>query len=175
MTIKSLIRTVPHYPRHGVQFRDITTLLKDPLGLKVTVDELFSRYENQKIDKVVGVESRGFLIGTPLAYKLGVGFVPVRKQGKLPAETVGHDYELEYGSDRVEIHRDAIEKGERILLVDDLIATGGTAIATAALIEKLGGEIVECAFIIDLISLGGRDRLAKKGYSMFALCEFEGD
>ncbi|CAG0982227.1 adenine phosphoribosyltransferase [Methylophilaceae bacterium] len=173
--IKSLIRTVPHYPRHGVQFRDITTLLKDPLGLKVTVDELFSRYENQKIDKVVGVESRGFLIGTPLAYKLGVGFVPVRKQGKLPAETLGHDYELEYGSDRVEIHTDAVEKGERILLVDDLIATGGTAIASAALIEKLGGTIVECAFIIDLISLGGRKRLEEKGYRMFALCEFEGD
>ena len=134
-----------------------------------------SCYENQKIDKVVGVESRGFLIGTPLAYKLGVGFVPVRKQGKLPAETLGHDYELEYGSDRVEIHTDAVEKGERILLVDDLIATGGTAIASAALIEKLGGTIVECAFIIDLISLGGRKRLEEKGYRMFALCEFEGD
>lgn len=175
MTIKSLIRTVPHYPKHGVQFRDITTLLKDPLGLKVTVDELYKRYADLKIDKVVGVESRGFLIGAPLAYKLGVGFVPVRKQGKLPAETVGHDYELEYGSDRVEIHTDAVEKGERILLVDDLIATGGTAIAASALIEKLGGEIVECAFIIDLISLGGRKRLENKGYKMFALCEFEGD
>jgi adenine phosphoribosyltransferase len=175
MTIKSLIRTVPHYPKQGVQFRDITTLLKDPLGLKVTVDELYKRYADLKIDKVVGVESRGFLIGTPLAYKLGVGFVPVRKQGKLPAETVGHDYELEYGSDRVEIHTDAVEKGERILLVDDLIATGGTAIAAAALIEKLGGDIVECAFIIDLISLGGRKRLEDKGYTMFALCEFEGD
>lgn len=175
MTIKSLIRTVPHYPKHGVQFRDITTLLKDPLGLKVTVDELYKRYADLKIDKVVGVESRGFLVGAPLAYKLGVGFVPVRKQGKLPAETVGHDYELEYGSDRVEIHTDAIEKGERILLVDDLIATGGTVIAAAALIKKLGGEIVECAFIIDLISLGGRKRLEDKGYKMFALCEFEGD
>lgn len=173
--IKSLIRTVPHYPKQGVQFRDITTLLKDPLGLKVTVDELYKRYADLKIDKVVGVESRGFLIGTPLAYKLGVGFVPIRKQGKLPAETVGHDYELEYGSDRVEIHTDAVEKGERILLVDDLIATGGTAIASAALIEKLGGEVVECAFIIDLISLGGRKRLEAKGYKMFALCEFEGD
>ncbi|MDP2248552.1 MAG: adenine phosphoribosyltransferase [Nitrosomonadales bacterium] len=173
--IKSLIRTVPHYPKQGVQFRDITTLLKDPLGLKVTVDELYKRYADLKIDKVVGVESRGFLIGTPLAYKLGVGFVPIRKQGKLPAETVGHDYELEYGSDRVEIHTDAIEQGERILLVDDLIATGGTAIASAALIEKLGGKVVECAFIIDLISLGGRKRLADKGYSMYVLCEFEGD
>lgn len=173
--IKSLIRTVPHYPKQGVQFRDITTLLKDPLGLKVTVDELSKRYADLKIDKVVGVESRGFLIGTPLAYQLGVGFVPIRKQGKLPAETVGHDYELEYGSDRVEIHTDAIDKGERILLVDDLIATGGTAIASAALIEKLGGKVVECAFIIDLISLGGRKRLEDKGYSMYALCEFEGD
>lgn len=175
MTIKSLIRTIAHYPKQGVQFRDITTLLKDPLGLKVTVDELYKRYADLKIDKVVGVESRGFLVGAPLAYKLGVGFVPIRKQGKLPAETVGHDYELEYGSDRVEIHTDAVEKGERILLVDDLIATGGTAIAAAALIEKLGGEVVECAFIIDLISLGGRKRLEDKGYKMFALCEFEGD
>jgi adenine phosphoribosyltransferase len=175
MTIKSLIRTIPHYPKQGVQFRDITTLLKDPLGLKVTIDEFYKRYADQRIDKVVGVEARGFLIGTPLAYKLGVGFVPIRKQGKLPAETMGHDYELEYGSDRVEIHKDAIEKGERILLVDDLVATGGTALASAALIEKLGGEVVECAFIIDLISLGGRARLEAKGHSMFALVEFEGE
>lgn len=175
MTIKSLIRTIPHYPKQGVQFRDITTLLKDPLGLKVTVDELFKRYENQRIDKVVGIESRGFMVGTPLAYKLGVGFVPVRKGGKLPAETLGHDYELEYGSDRVEIHIDAIEKGERILLVDDIIATGGTALAAAALISKLGGELVECAVIIDLMSLGGRKRLEAKGHKLFALCEFEGD
>ncbi|HYG13821.1 MAG TPA: adenine phosphoribosyltransferase [Methylophilaceae bacterium] len=175
MAIKSLIRTIPHYPKQGVQFRDITTLLKDPLGLKVTVDELTKRYENQNIDKVVGIESRGFLIGAPLAYKLGVGFVPVRKQGKLPAETVGHDYELEYGSDRVEMHIDAIDQGERVLLVDDLIATGGTALASIALIEKLGGKVVECAFVIDLISLGGRDRLEASGHSMFALCEFEGE
>ena len=175
MTIKSLIRTIPHYPKQGVQFRDITTLLKDPLGLKVTVDELTKRYESQNIDKVVGIESRGFLIGAPLAYKLGVGFVPVRKQGKLPAETVGHDYELEYGSDRVEMHVDAIDQGERVLLVDDLIATGGTALASIALIEKLGGKVVECAFVIDLISLGGRDRLEAEGHRMFALCEFEGE
>jgi adenine phosphoribosyltransferase len=175
MTIKSLIRTIPHYPKQGVQFRDITTLLKDPLGLKVTIDEFHKRYADQRIDKVVGIESRGFLVGAPLAYKLGVGFVPIRKGGKLPAETMGHDYELEYGSDRVEIHKDAIEKGERILLVDDLVATGGTALASAALIEKLGGEVVECAFIIDLISLGGRERLEAKGHKMFALVEFEGD
>ena len=175
MTIKSLIRTIPHYPKQGVQFRDITTLLKDPLGLKVTIDEFHKRYADQRIDKVVGIESRGFLVGAPLAYKLGVGFVPIRKGGKLPAETMGHDFELEYGSDRVEIHKDAIEQGERILLVDDLIATGGTALASAAIIEKLGGEVVECAFIIDLISLGGRQRLEAKGHKMFALVEFEGD
>lgn len=175
MTIKSLIRTIPHYPKQGVQFRDITTLLKDPLGLKVTVDELFKRYEKLNIDKVVGIESRGFIIGAPLAYRLGVGFVPIRKEGKLPAETIGHDYELEYGSDRIEIHADAIEKGERILLVDDVIATGGTVIAAAALIEKLGGVVVECAFVIDLISVGGRKRLEAAGRKMFALCEFEGD
>jgi adenine phosphoribosyltransferase len=175
MTIKSLIRTIPHYPKQGVQFRDITTLLKDPLGLKVTVDELFKRYAKLNIDKVVGIESRGFIIGAPLAYRLGVGFVPIRKEGKLPAETIGHDYELEYGSDRIEIHADAIEKGERVLLVDDVIATGGTVIAAATLIEKLGGVVVECAFVIDLISVGGRKRLEAAGRKMFALCEFEGD
>ncbi len=175
MPIKSLIRTIPHYPKQGVQFRDITTLLKDPLGLKVTIDELHKRYKGQMIDKVAGIESRGFLVGAPLAYMLGVGFVPIRKQGKLPAETVGHDYDLEYGKDRVEMHADAIEKGERVLLVDDLIATGGTALASIAIIEKLGGTVVECAFIIDLISVGGRKRLEAKGHKMFALCEFEGD
>lgn len=175
MSIKSLIRTVPHYPKEGIQFRDITTLLKDPLGLKVTVDQLYKRYENESIEKVVGIESRGFIIGAPLAYKLGVGFAPIRKQGKLPAEVVGHDYELEYGNDRIEIHVDAVEKGERILLVDDLVATGGTALAAAELVEKLGGKVVEIACVIDLISLGGRARLEENGYSMFALCEFEGD
>jgi adenine phosphoribosyltransferase len=141
----------------------------------VTIDELHKRYKGQMIDKVVGIESRGFLIGAPLAYMLGVGFVPIRKQGKLPAETVGHDYELEYGSDRVEIHTDAIENGERVLLVDDLLATGGTALASIAVIEKLGGIVVECAFIIDLIGVGGRTRLIESGHKMFALCEFEGE
>jgi adenine phosphoribosyltransferase len=172
--IKSRIRTIPHYPRHGIQFRDITTLLKDPVGFRIAIDELHARYAGQKIDKVVGIESRGFIVGAPLAYKLGVGFVPVRKQGKLPAETIGHDYELEYGSDRVEIHADAIAPGEHVLLVDDLIATGGTAEAAASLIVRLGGKIVECAFLVDLPEAGGRVRLEQKGLKVFALCAFGG-
>lgn len=175
MPIKSRIRTVPHYPRQGIMFRDITTLLKDPVGLRVTIHELVNRYTGMKIDKVAGIESRGFIVGAPLAHMLGVGFVPVRKKGKLPAETIGHDYDLEYGTDRVEIHTDAIAPGERVLLVDDLIATGGTAEAAASLVKKIGGEIVECAFVIDLPDIGGRQRLEKLGYKVFALCEFEGD
>src|SRR3990172_1706175 len=123
MPIKSLIRTVPHYPKQGVMFRDITTLLKDPLGFKLTISEFVNRYAKAKIDKVAGIETRGFIIGAALAYQLGLGFVPIRKKGKLPAETIGHDYELEYGADRIEIHVDAIAQGDRILLVDDLIAT----------------------------------------------------
>jgi len=175
MTIKSRIRTVPHYPKQGIMFRDITTLLKDPVGLRVTVDELVRRYRDVKIDKVAGIESRGFIIGAPLAYALGKGFIPIRKQGKLPAATIGHDYELEYGTDRIEIHTDAFDKGERILLVDDLIATGGTAEAACRLIAKMGGQVVECCFIIDLPDIGGRARLEKHGHKVFALCEFEGD
>jgi adenine phosphoribosyltransferase len=128
-----------------------------------------------KIDKIAAIESRGFIIGAPLAYILGVGFVPIRKKGKLPAETIGHDYELEYGSDRIEIHTDAIAKGERVLLVDDLIATGGTAEAAVILIEKMGGNIVECCFMIDLPDIGGRKRIEKRGHKVFSLCEFEGD
>lgn len=175
MPIKSRIRTVPHYPKQGIQFRDITTLLKDPVGFKVTIDELVRRYKDEKIDKIAGIESRGFILGAPLAYALGKGFVPIRKKGKLPAETIGHDYELEYGTDRIEIHTDAISKGERVLLVDDLIATGGTAEAACKLIEKMGGQIIECCFVIDLPDIGGRGRLEKMGQKVFALCEFEGD
>jgi adenine phosphoribosyltransferase len=175
MPVKSKIRTVPHYPKPGIMFRDITTLLKDPVGLRVTVDELVRRYRDVKIDKIAGIESRGFIIGAPLAYTLGKGFVPIRKQGKLPAETIGHDYELEYGTDRIEIHTDAIAPGEKVLLVDDLIATGGTAEAACKLIEKIGGHVAECCFIIDLPDIGGRARLEKHGHKVFALCEFEGE
>ena len=175
MPIKSRIRTVPHYPKQGVMFRDITTLLKDPVGFRVTINELVNRYTAQKIDRVAGIEARGFIIGAALAYQLGVGFVPIRKKGKLPAETVGHDYDLEYGTDRIEMHADAVSQGERVLLVDDLIATGGTAEAACKLIEGMGGKIVECCFVIDLPDLGGRARLEKHGQKVFALCEFEGD
>jgi len=175
MPIKSRIRTVPHYPKPGIQFRDITTLLKDPIGFRITVDELVRRYKDEKIDRIAGIESRGFIIGAPLAYAMGKGFIPIRKKGKLPAETIGHDYELEYGTDRIEIHIDAIAKGERVLLVDDLIATGGTAEAACMLIDKMGGKVVECCFIIDLPDIGGRARLEKMGQKVFALCEFEGD
>jgi adenine phosphoribosyltransferase len=175
MPIKSRIRTVPHYPKQGIMFRDITTLLKDPVGLRVTIDELVRRYKDMKIDKIAGIESRGFILGAPLAFALRKGFVPIRKKGKLPAETIGHDYELEYGTDRIEIHTDAIGEGEKVLLFDDLIATGGTAEAACKLIEKIGGHIVECCFVIDLPDIGGRARLEKHGYKVFALCEFEGD
>ena len=175
MAIKSLIRTVPHYPKKGVMFRDITTLLKDPVGFRITINEFVHRYTAVRIDKIAGIESRGFIVGSALAFQLGVGFVPIRKKGKLPAETIGHDYKLEYGSDRIEIHVDAISEGDRVLLVDDLIATGGTAEAAVSLIEKMGGEIIECCFVIDLPDLGGRKRLEQLGQKVFTLCEFEGD
>lgn len=175
MPIKSRIRTVPNYPHHGIMFRDITTLLKDPVGLRTTVREILVQYENVSIDKVAGVESRGFIIGTPVAYGLGLGFVPIRKRGKLPAETVGRDYELEYGADRIEMHVDAIQEGDRVLLVDDLIATGGTAEAATRLIEDMGGRVVECCFVIDLPDLGGRARLERLGHTVFSLCAFDGE
>jgi adenine phosphoribosyltransferase len=175
MPVKSRIRTIPHYPKPGVMFRDITTLLKDPVGFRITINEFVNRYTAQPIDKVVGIESRGFIIGAALAYQLGAGFVPVRKRGKLPFQTVGHDYELEYGADRVEVHTDAIQPGERVLVVDDLIATGGTAEAACTLIKKIGGQVHECCFVIDLPDLGGRERLERGGISVYSLCEFEGE
>jgi len=177
MSIKSKIRTVPDYPKKGIMFRDITTLIKDPVGFKLVIDNLTQRYAkgDVKFDMIVGIESRGFIIGGALAYTLGKGFVPVRKKGKLPADKISHEYELEYGTDTVEMHRDAIGQGERVLLVDDLLATGGTALASAALVEKLGGVIAEMVFIVDLPDVGGKKRLMEKGYTIHALTEFEGD
>ena len=175
MPIKSLIRTIPDYPKKGIMFRDITTLLADPEGFRLSINKMVERYTGIKIDKVAGIEARGFIFGAPLAHQLGVGFVPIRKKGKLPADTISHEYDLEYGTDVVEIHADAIRKGESVLLVDDLLATGGTAEATIHLIEKTGGTVRECCFVVDLPDIGGRARLQKLGYSVFSLCTFEGE
>lgn len=175
MDIKSYIRTIPDYPKEGIMFRDITSLLQNALGLKLAINQLTERYKNFQIDKVVGIEARGFIIGTPLAINLGVGFVPIRKKGKLPYTTISEEYELEYGTDQIEIHTDAINKGERILLVDDLIATGGTAEAAIKLITKMDGEIVENCFIIDLPDIGGRKKLESMNQKVFTLCEFDGE
>jgi adenine phosphoribosyltransferase len=174
MAIESLIRTIPHYPKPGVMFRDITTLLKDPVGFQLTINDLVRRYRELHIDKVAAIESRGFIVGAPLAFALGAGFVPLRKKGKLPAQTVGQDYELEYGADRVEMHVDALAPDERVLLVDDLIATGGTAQAACKLIESVGAQVVECCFVIDLPELGGRRRLEEDGHGVHALVQFAG-
>ena len=177
MPIKSKIRTIPDYPKKGIMFRDITTLIKDPVGFRLVIDSLTQRYIKGDIgfDVIVGIESRGFILGGALAYTLGRGFVPIRKKGKLPAEKETQEYELEYGTDTIEIHRDAIQKGTQVLLIDDLLATGGTALAAAALIEKLGGKIAEMAFIVDLPDVGGRKKLLAKKYKVFALTEFEGE
>ena len=175
MPIKSLIRTIPHYPRDGVMFRDITTLLRDSEGFRLAISQLVARYKDMKIDKVAGIEARGFIIGSAIASHLGTGFIPVRKANKLPGEKVGQEYALEYGVDRLELHVDAVSRGDRVLLVDDLIATGGTAEASIMLIEQLGGQIVETCFVIDLPDLGGRARIEGMGHKVFALCEFEGD
>ena len=175
MDFTSFIRTVPDYPKPGIQFRDITTLLKDPTGFAAAIDALVARYRTTPISKIVAIESRGFLFGAPLAVALGLGFVPARKPGKLPGKTTGHDYTLEYGVDRIEIHDDAITAGDNILFVDDLLATGGTAHAAVSLVQKMGGRVVECAFLVDLPDLGGRARLEALGLPVFALCAFAGD
>jgi adenine phosphoribosyltransferase len=177
MTIKSRIRTIPDHPKKGIMFRDITTLIKDPVGFRLVIDSLTQRYIKGDIDfdTIVGIEARGFIIGGALSYTLGKGFIPVRKKGKLPGETISHEYALEYGTDTIEIHKDAISKGERVLVVDDLLATGGTALAAAALIEKLGGIVSEMAFIVNLPDVGGARKLKEKGYKAYCLTEFGGD
>jgi adenine phosphoribosyltransferase len=175
MPIKSRIRTIPDHPKPGIQFRDITTLLQDPVGLRISVEGLLEHFEGEKIDKVAGIEARGFILGGAVAVALGAGFVPVRKSGKLPHDTIGKEYELEYGADRIEIHADAIAPGERVLLIDDLIATGGTAEAAIHVIQESGGELVGIGVVIDLPDVGGRGRIEKLGHKLVALCEFQGE
>ncbi len=177
MTIKSRIRTIPDHPKKGILFRDITTLIKDPVGFRLVIDNLTQRYITGKIDfdTIVGIEARGFIIGGALSYTLGKGFIPVRKVGKLPAAVVRHEYELEYGTDAIEMHKDAVTKGTKVLLVDDLLATGGTALAAAALVEKTGGTVSEMAFIVNLPDVGGYKKLKDKNYNVFCLTEFEGE
>jgi adenine phosphoribosyltransferase len=174
VVIKDRIRTIPDYPKPGIMFRDITTLLGDAQGFRKVVDELVYPFAGKRIDKVAGIEARGFILGGAVAHQLSVGFVPVRKRGKLPHSTIREAYDLEYGKDEVEIHSDAIAKGESVLLIDDLIATGGTAAAAAKLITRLGGRIAGISFVIDLPELGGKKRLQDLGHPVYTLVEFEG-
>ena len=173
-SVKDYIRTIVDFPHEGILFRDVTTLFSDPRGFRMAVDQMLHPYAGQQIDAVVGLEARGFILGGAIAHQLGTGFVPIRKKGKLPGTTISEEYTLEYGEAIVEIHDDAIQAGQKILLVDDLLATGGTAEAGIKLIERLGGEIIGCAFIVDLPELGGRTKLEAMGMDVHMLCEFEG-
>ena len=172
--VKDYIRTIVDFPHDGILFRDVTTLFADPRGFRMAVDQLLHPYAGVRIDKVVALEARGFILGGAIAHQLTVGFVPVRKKGKLPGTTISQDYKLEYGEAIMELHDDALCPGDKVLLVDDLLATGGTAAAGIKLIERLGAEIIGCAFIIDLPELGGRKLLENLGFAIHALCEFEG-
>ncbi len=173
-TVKDYIRTIVDFPHEGIMFRDVTTLFADPRGFRMAIDQMLHPYAGLRIDKVVGLEARGFILGGAIAHQLSLGFVPIRKKGKLPGAVISEEYQLEYGEAIVEIHDDAIQPGEKVLLVDDLLATGGTAEAGIKLVERLGGEIMGCAFVIDLPDLGGRARLEKMGMDVHALCAFDG-
>ena len=175
MNLKSVIRTIPHWPKQGVMFRDITTLLKDAKAFNYVIDKFCKRYKNADIDFVAGIESRGFIIGGAIAQRLNKGFIPIRKEGKLPYKTEKESYELEYGKATIEMHIDSIPKGAKVLLVDDLIATAGTMIAATKLIEKLGGKVAECAVIIELPDLHGREKVEDRGHKLFSLVQFEGE
>jgi adenine phosphoribosyltransferase len=174
MDFKSVIRSIPDYPKTGIIFRDITTLLGHPRAFRRAVDELVQPYAGVRIDKVAGIEARGFILGGAVAHQLSVGFVPVRKKGKLPWQVIGEDYALEYGTDRVEIHTDAVKHGDHILLVDDLIATGGTCFAAIKLLERAGGKVIGCSFVIDLPDLGGAEKIRVLGKEVKTLVSFEG-
>jgi len=173
MDLKETIRSIPDWPIKGVIFRDLTTLMQNPQAFQKSCNVLYERYKDMKIDKIVGIDARGFVFGAVLAYKLGIGFVPVRKKGKLPWKTIQETYSLEYGEDTLEIHEDAVEKGEKVIIIDDLIATGGTIGATVKLVKKLGADIIECAFVVELPDLKGRDQI--QNCKVFAITEFEGE
>ncbi len=174
-SVQDYIRTIPDFPHEGILFRDVTTLFLNPRGFRIAVDQLLDPFVGTRIDKVAGLEARGFILGGAVAHQLSVGFVPVRKKGKLPGNTIEQEYQLEYGQATVEIHDDCLSPGERVLLVDDLLATGGTACAGIQLIERLGAEVVGCAFVVDLPDLGGRKLLADMDMTVHALTEFAGD
>jgi adenine phosphoribosyltransferase len=174
VNIKDIIRTIPDHPKPGIMFRDITTLLGDPRAFRTAVDQMVQPYAGIRIDKVAGIEARGFILGGAVAHQLSVGFVPIRKKGKLPWKTVSQDYQLEYGTDTMEAHADAFQPGENVLIVDDLIATGGTAFAAVKLIETLGAHAAGATFVIDLPDLGGLQKLRALGIPADALCTFEG-
>ncbi|WP_298492163.1 adenine phosphoribosyltransferase [uncultured Maritimibacter sp.] len=173
-TVKDYIRTIVDFPHEGIMFRDVTTLFADARGFRMCIDQMLHPFAGEEIDKVAGLEARGFIIGGAIAHQLSVGFTPVRKKGKLPGATISQAYQLEYGEAVMEIHDDAIQPGEKVLLVDDLLATGGTAAAGIQLIERLGGEVMGCVFIVDLPELGGRKKLEAMGMDVHVLCEFEG-
>ncbi len=173
-TVQDYIRTIPDFPHEGILFRDVTTLFRDPRGFRLAVDQLLAPFVGQRIDLVAGLEARGFILGGAVAHQLSKGFVPIRKKGKLPGKTIEQDYLLEYGSATVEMHDDAVEAGHKVLLVDDLLATGGTAEAGIRLIERLGGEVIGCAFVVDLPDLGGRRRLEDMGMPVHAICTYAG-
>ena len=173
MDLKDSIRSIPDWPIEGVIFRDLTTLMQDPEAYRNACDVFYDRYKNLNIDKVVGIDARGFVFGAVLAYQLNVGFIPVRKKGKLPYKTVSEEYTLEYGKNTVEMHEDSISQGEKVVIIDDLIATGGTIEAAVKLVKKLGGDILECGFIVELPELKGRDKI--KDQNIFTICEFEGE
>ncbi len=175
MDLKSYIRTVPDFPREGIQFRDVTTLFGNPAAFRQAVDALAAPFKAERIAKVAGIEARGFVLGGAIAYKLGAGFVPIRKEGKLPEQTISEGYTLEYGDSVLEMHLDAVEPGDRVLLVDDLLATGGTATAALSLLEKMGADVIGCAFVVDLPDLGGHAQLQQLGERVITLCSFEGD
>lgn len=173
--IKDSIKTIPDYPKPGIMFRDVTSLLESAEAYKATIALLVAQYQSKGFTKVVGTEARGFLFGAPLALELGIGFVPVRKPGKLPREVLSETYDLEYGTDTLEIHTDAITADDKVLVIDDLLATGGTIEATVKLIRRLGGEVEHAAFVISLPEIGGEARLTDMGIEVLSLCEFEGE